>query len=220
MKAKYLCLVFIINASALIAAKAANIVTYAFTDAPYLNATSVDLNLSSTNMALSSGTIETNITTGSYFPNEPYIEESSWTATTQATAKAFTFTITATSGYTFSISSISLNAYTTSAGPTGVGISVNGTSILTQSSTDSSLFQMSQSISLTGLTTAVISIQGWLDGSRTSSGSGAFRVDDILVQGTASPVPEPATAAALAGAAILGFAATRRRSVRPTTPAT
>lgn len=212
MKVKKLWLVFAINASVLTAMNAATLVSYSFTDTPYLNATLVDANLSATNISLSSGTIETNITTGTYFPNEPYIEETGgWTATTQATAKSFSFTLTANAGSTFSISSISLNAYTTTAGPTGVGVSINGTSILAQSSTDSSLFQMSQSVSLTGLTTAVISIQGWLDSSRTSSGSGVFRIDDIVIQGSVSPVPEPATYAFVGGLAVLSFAVFRRR---------
>ena len=53
-----------------------------------------DANVTVSNLSLSAaGTIETNITTGSYFPNEPYIEESGgWTATSQDLAKSFTFT--------------------------------------------------------------------------------------------------------------------------------
>ncbi len=65
---------------------------------------------------------------------------------------------------------------------------------------------------MTGLTTATISIQGWLNGSRTSNGNGDFRLDDIIVSGTASAILEPSTYALLDGLAALGFVAYRRKT--------
>jgi hypothetical protein len=41
--------------------------------------------------------------------------------------------------------------------------------------------------SQTGLTTATIKIQGWLNGSRASAGTGVFRLDDVVVSGTVTP---------------------------------
>jgi hypothetical protein len=38
----------------------------------------------------------------------------------------------------------------------------------------------------TGLTTATIKIQGWLNGSRTSAGSGVLRLDDVVISGVVS----------------------------------
>jgi hypothetical protein len=149
-----------------------------------------DANVTVTNMALSAGTIETNITTGTYFPNEPYIEETNnWTSLTQAGAKNFTFTITAASGYVINITNISFRSYATTAGPSAVGFAIGGTDIYNVNSPDSSLLTVNQAVTgQNGLTSAVIKIQGWLNGSRTSSGAGAFRLDDVIISGTVTPI--------------------------------
>lgn len=154
---------------------------------------SKDANVSVSNFALSAGTIETNITTGTYFPNEPYIEESGgWTAATQATAKNYTFTITALSGYQFSITNISFRAYATSAGPSGFGFAIGSTDIYSVNAPDASLITVNQSVSgQTNLTAAIVKIQGWLNGSRTSAGSGAFRLDDVIITGVVSTTGAP-----------------------------
>jgi hypothetical protein len=149
-----------------------------------------DANVTVTNMALSAGTIETNITTGTYFPNEPYIEETGgWTSLTQAGAKNFTFTITAASGYVINITNISFRSYATGAGPSAVGFAIGGTDIYNVNSPDNSLLTVNQSVTgQNGLTSAVIKIQGWLNGSRTSGGAGAFRLDDVIISGTVTPI--------------------------------
>lgn len=149
-----------------------------------------DANVTVTNMALSAGTIETNITTGTYFPNEPYIEETAgWNSATQAAAKNFTFTITAASGYVINITNISFRSYTTAAGPSAVGFAIGGTDIYNVNSPDGSLLTVNQAVTgQNGLTSAVIKIQGWLNGSRTSTGTGAFRLDDVIISGTVTPI--------------------------------
>jgi len=157
-------------------------------DFPATNSTVVsvkDPNVTVSNMTLSAGTIETNITTGTYFPNEPYVEETGgWTATTQAAAKSFQFTITASPGYIFSITNISFRSYSTAAGPSAVGFAIGSTDLYAVNAPDSSLLTVNQAVSgQTGLTTATIKIQGWLNGSRTSAGSGVLRLDDIVVTG-------------------------------------
>src|SRR4051812_13882294 len=87
-------------------------------------------NVSVSNVALSTGTIETNISTGTYFPNSPHIEETGgWTATAQASSKCFQFTITSNSGYTFSITNIAFNAYATGAGPSAFGFAIGSTDL-------------------------------------------------------------------------------------------
>mgnify|MGYP006192295269 FL=1 len=51
------------------------------------------------------------------------------------------------------------------------------------------------------------------DASKTFAGSGTWRFDMVSVSGTATPVPEPTSAAAgLAGLAAIGFLARRRRA--------
>jgi len=165
---------------------------------------SKDSNLTVSNVSLSAGTIETNITTGTEFPNEPYIEESAgWTATSQASAKNFTFTITAASGYTFSISNISFRALATGSGPSAFGFAVNSTDIYSVNASSGGLVVVNQAVSSqTGLTTATVKIQGWLNGSRTSSGAGVFRLDDIVVTGTVSASSTPALNATVLGSAL------------------
>jgi hypothetical protein len=152
-----------------------------------------DANVTVSNLSLSAGTIETNITTGSYFPNEPYIEESGgWTATSQDLAKSFTFTITASSGYIFSITNVSFRGYATGSGPTAFGFTIGSTDIYSVNAPDGSIVAVNQSVSnQTGLTTATIKIKGWLNGSRTSTGAGAFRLDDLIINGSVSSAGGP-----------------------------
>jgi len=128
-----------------------------------------DTNVTVSSFALSAGTIETNITTGTYFPNEPYIEESTgWTATTQASAKNFNFTITAATGYQFTITNISFRAYATAAGPSAVGFAIGGSDLYSVNASDSSLLTVNQAVTgQNNLTSATIKIQGWVNGSRT-----------------------------------------------------
>jgi len=168
------------------------IVQFNFNTDPYLTVSSKNANLNVTDMALSSGTIETNITTGTYFPDEPYIEESGgWTAEDQISAKNFTFTITANPGYKFSITNISFNAYATSAGPSAFSAEVDGTSITAVDAPSASLINYSQAVTKADLQSAVIKIQGWLNGSRVSTGSGSFRIDDVIISGSVTLESEP-----------------------------
>lgn len=159
---------------------------------PATNSTVVsvkDANVTVSDMTLSAGTIEANITTGTYFPNEPYVEETAgWTATTQAAAKSFQYTITAASGYTFSITNISFRSYATAAGPSAVGFAIDATDLYAVNSPNSALLLVDQVVSgQTGLTTATVKIQGWLNGSRSSSGAGALRLDDVVISGIVTP---------------------------------
>lgn len=152
-----------------------------------------DPNVTVTNFSLSAGSIDTNITIGTYFPNEPYIEESGgWTASSQATAKNFNFTINASSGFQFTITNISFRAYATSAGPAAIGFAVGSTNLFSTNAPNGSLVTVNQAVTgQTNLTTATIKIQGWLNGSRSSSGAGAFRLDDVIISGTVSLIAAP-----------------------------
>ncbi len=155
-----------------------------------------DANVTVSNFALSAGGIETNITTGTEFPNEPYIEETGgWTAATQAAAKNFNFTITASSGYVFSITNISFRALATAAGPSAIGFGVGSTNIFSTNAGNGTLVTVNQSVTgQNNLTTAIINIQGWLNSSRTSSGGGAFRLDDVIITGTVTSTAITSTA--------------------------
>jgi len=173
-------------------APAEGIVDFRFNEAPFLQVTAKDANLTVSDMALTAGTIETGIDTGTYFPDEPYIEETAgWTATSQAEAKAFVFTITPAEGATVTINGLSFNAYATAAGPSAFGFDVGGVATYEVNAPKESLLAVSQAV--VGVESATgpieIKIQGWLNGSRDSKGTGAFRLDDVVVHGSVSTGP-------------------------------
>jgi hypothetical protein len=173
---------------------AAVLASYTFPATNSLAPTSVNSNLTVSDFGLSSSTIATNVITGTYFPNEPYVEGSGWTSTSQAAAKNFFFTITANSNYTFDITSVSFRAYATGTGPSALGLTIGSTSVYAADMPDSSLVEVDQSVSgKTGLTSTTFKIQGWLNGSRTSSGSGDLRIDDVIINGSVTAIPEPST---------------------------
>jgi hypothetical protein len=191
-------------------AAAATLVTYAFPAVNSLSPTFQATHTSSSAVSLSSSTIAQNVTTGADFANEPYIQGSGWTATTQATAKYFTFTITADPNYLIDITGISFNALATGAGPSALGVAIGSTAIGSFNLGSATLLEVSQPVSgYNGLASVEIRIQGWLNGSRSSTGSGDLRIDDLVVTGSVAPVPEPGTLL-LGGLGALGLLRRRR----------
>jgi hypothetical protein len=166
------------------------IAKFDFAGANPLIVTTKDPNVIVSDVTLSTGTIETNIITGIYFSNEPYIEETAgWTELNQASAKNFNFTITAVPGYLINITNISFRAYATAAGPSAFGFGVGTTDIYSVNAPDSSLIIVNQAVTgQNNLTTATIKIQGWLNGSRSSTGGGVFKLDDVVITGTITPL--------------------------------
>ncbi len=170
------------------------IVDFRFNDVPYLQVTAKDSNLTVSDMALTAGTIEAPISTGAYFPDMPYIEETGgWAATSQAEAKAFIFTITPAEGASVTINGFSFNAYSTAAGPSAFGFDINGvaTHEVDAPSAGTTVTVVSQAVAgvVSQTTPITVKIQGWLNGSRTSSGAGIFRLDDVVVHGSVSTGP-------------------------------
>ncbi len=162
------------------------IAQFDYTTSPYVNYTAKNANVSVTDTALSAGTISTNVTSGSNFPNPPYVAGTGgWTTTTQTGAKNFNFTITANTGYQIEVTSLQFNALATTAGPSAISFDIaNGTSTYTTNAPDTALVTVNQTTTgLTNLTTVPVLIQGWLNGSRTSAGSGNLRLDDVIVKG-------------------------------------
>lgn len=171
------------------------IAAFRFTDGS-LSVSTKSTGISVSDMALSSGSIETNITTGSYFPDEPYIEETGgWTASSQAAAKNFYFTITPDAGYMVTITGFSFRAYATGAGPSAFGYDIGGGMATYDGNLpDGALVVVSNSVTGVNNQTGAITImiQGWTNGTRSTSGGGILRIDDVVVFGTvtsAGPVP-------------------------------
>ncbi len=113
-----------------------------------------------------------------------------FTPTTHAAAgNAVTFTITAASGFRFSLDEFSFQARSTPNAPGDIGFRINShfydfsgsysnNSIITNIS--------NSSLGLTDLTSATISIQGW-----NASGAVELQLDNLILNGTV--VPEPST---------------------------
>lgn len=169
-------------------------------DFPAVNSlvvTSSALNCSASDFEISpTGAIATNVIAGSYFPNAPYIQANTgWDKTNQTAARYFHVTITADPGYEFEITNISYNAYATPSGPSAFGFAINTTNLFETNAPDEGIVHVDELISgQSGLTSATIKIQGWDNGSRTTSGGGDFRLDDVIVSGVVTPIttnPEP-----------------------------
>ena len=182
-----------LNFSVAAPAPAEGIVDFRFNEAPYLQVTAKDSNLAVSDMDLTAGSIEPAVETGDYFPDKPYIEETGgWTATVQADAKAFIFTITPDEGASMTIDAISFNAYASKAGPSAFGFDIGGgTATYAVDAPNSSLVAVSQQVAgVVSETGAIeVKIQGWLNESRVSTGGGIFRLDDVVIHGSVSTGP-------------------------------
>nr|MDA3890075.1 lamin tail domain-containing protein [Salinivirgaceae bacterium] len=167
------------------------IVEFDFNTPPFISASNSDVNLTVTDMTLSSGTISTDIITGTYFTDEPYIEEGGgWNALTVPDAKYFYIDISAQSGFQFSISNISFEAYVTSVGPSAISLLIDAISVDTVLMPITSLVDIDKTLNgYSELTNARIKIAGWLDPDRIVSGGGTFRLDNLIIDGIVEPIP-------------------------------
>jgi hypothetical protein len=168
---------------------AEGIAAFRFNVTPYLEVSTRDANITVSNMSLSSGgTIEVNQQTGTDFPFEPFIQETGgWTANNQAAAKAFQFNIAPNSGYKVSVTGFSFRAYSTGAGPSALGFDISGgAATFSMNITNDVLQEVSAGISgVVDMTNSFnILIQGWTNGTRSTSGGGVLRLDDVVVFGT------------------------------------
>ena len=167
------------------------ILAFRFLEDPYLQVSTKDDNLTVSNMALSVGTIDAAIFTGTYFPNEPYIEETGgWTAEDQATAKNFNFSFQPAAGYQVAVTAISFRAYATAGGPSAFGFDVrDGTATYAVDAPDSTLVEVMQPVAgINGETASInVMIQGWTNGTRATTGTGTFRLDDVVIWGSVTP---------------------------------
>lgn len=184
------------------------LLAFRFNGAPHLQVTTKETNFSVSAMALTSGTIETNQTSTTNFPDRPYVEETGgWTSPDQTGAKAFTFTVTPDVGYQISITGISFRAWMTAAGPSALGYSIaGGLATYATDAAATNLLVISNGVSGVNNQTGAITIQiqGWTNGSRVTSGGGIFRLDDVVVFGTVAAAGDtPPVLAAIGNKTVL-----------------
>lgn len=140
----------------------------------------------------------------------------------------FNFSFTVSSGYTLSLTSLDFNHRRGGTGPpttfevrsstdgfaggwaTGTVQSIDNTAVKTTSGFSGVGVR---SVTLTGFTNvaAGTTVSVRIGTSGATGSSATLLLDDVEVSGSVSAVPEPASFAALAGLAMLGFVASRRR---------
>ncbi len=111
-------------------------------------------------------------------------------STHAAAGNAVTFTITAASGFRFSLDGFSFLARSTATAPPDIGFRIGADRYdFSESYSNNSAVTSisSSSLGYASLTSATISIQGW-----NSSGTGALQLDNIVLSGNV--IPEPSTA--------------------------
>jgi hypothetical protein len=169
---------------------------YRFNAEPYLPATTNAAGLTASPVSLSSGSFatgEVNVVTGTYFPDEPYIEESAgWTASSPTNAKAFLLTLTPDAGKSITVTGLSFKAYAVgTTGPSAISYDVAGLATGTINATNDLV--LTNDFAIAGVTNqagaVLIKIQGWTNNTRAVSGGGAFRLDDVLVYGVVEAIP-------------------------------
>lgn len=141
-------------------------------------------NSTTSNFQISSGEI-TFGTTGTWSGSgTPYAQANSgWNETSKEDAKNFNFTITPDVSYGVSVSNISFEWRTTGAGPSAITVEVNGAEVSTFNSGSNAQGTYTESLSLTNQKNIEIKIKGWSNGSRSTSGAGDFRINDVRLDG-------------------------------------
>jgi hypothetical protein len=167
------------------------LLSFNFNAEPYVIASFSDARLIPSSLQLSTGTIETNSSTGTYFTDEPYIEETGgWGSTSMAQAKYFYLTIQALPGYQFTCTEILLDAYATSSGPSALTLLFDTLELETLSLPNSSLVSVSQTIpEMEAQTSITLKIAAWSNGSRETTGSGTLRIDNLIINGLVTELP-------------------------------
>ena len=163
-------------------------IVYNFNLDPYVSPSSIVDHVAASQITLSAGSVQTNQTTGTYFVDEPYISGTSgWAQVTQATAKRFCVTLTPDAGYSFSINSLSYDAFATGAGPSATGYSIGSTYYFGANVPDGGSVITPINGTITnqnGLAVATdVCIEGWDNNSRSPapSGTGTFRIDNFVI---------------------------------------
>ena len=177
------------------AAQAAIIAEYTFTGS---SAASSDAEANSTagNFSVSSGTLLFTVTSSASWAaiggSIPCGDSANgWNASSQATAKNFYFTVTQSSGYQITITSLNFLYGITGTAAANAGWSIAGVSQDTFARTQSTIgvAYTSPAVSVVITEATTISIEGWA----ATSSSGNFRLDNVVLNGTVSSIPEPAT---------------------------
>lgn len=123
---------------------------------------------------------------------DPYIGVQGWTATSQFTGRRFEIDLAAANGWLISVTGVTFLARATPAGPSGIGVTMDGASVHAENLPPDQVIRVQGSITnALDLESAALEIQGWLNGSRETTGGGHLRIDNVKVSGSVSAAPPP-----------------------------
>lgn len=157
---------------------------YAF-NGESVNPTQMPASAITSDFQISSGSVNFG-TTGTWSGSGiPYAQgNTGWGVDDSEDAKHFFFFIEPDDGKAIDLSNISFEWLVTGAGPSAIAVEINGTAIATFDSGGGTPDLFSEGLSaFAGLTHVEIKIKGWDNGSRNTSGGGAFRINDVRVDG-------------------------------------
>lgn len=163
----------------------AQLATYTF-DNEEFTPTSNALLIEASALQLSTGTLLTGTLTSSGFENPPYAQSSGgWAQQEREDAKYFYLTLTVPDGFEFDITSFHYDAYSTAAGPSATGATIGATELGSFDLAVNAFTEIRYDDleSFTGLNSIEIKVQGWAGGIRTTTGTGIFRIDDLVISG-------------------------------------
>ena len=159
-------------------AYAVSIAQYNF-DASTGTASSVDANATASTFAPNTGS--TTFSAGNPSSGKA-ISSSGWTGADGA--KFWEFTVTANSGFSLNLSSLTFDDQKSSTGPTSWTLVINGTTIISSQGTHTAIASGNNSVNLTGLFVNSSSVDIKISGFGGSNSDGTWRVDNVTLNGT------------------------------------
>lgn len=114
----------------------------------------------------------------------PLASSNTWDATDKAVAKNFFLTLNADSGYKIDLTNISFEYRSTGNGPSAITVEINGVEIATVDTAADTNTIFTFPLTIANQSSIEVRIKGWLNGSRTTSGAGNFRIDDVRLDGS------------------------------------
>lgn len=163
---------------------------YAFTNGS-LEASQTNALVSASPFQISSGTLSTATSATAGFVNPPFATARGWTETDIASAKSFFIDLSVEDGFQFDLTGFTFRMSATNSGPSAAGLQIGDMVVWQQDVVPTDAFDVAVTATDLGLvgdfnnlTSIRIRILGWLNESRTTTGGGDLRLDDLVINGT------------------------------------
>jgi hypothetical protein len=160
-------------------AYAVSVAQYNF-DGSVATASSVDANATASTFTLNTGAAT--FVAGNPSTGQAITGSSGWNGADGA--KFWEFTVTANSGFSLNLSSLTFDDQKSGTGPTSWTLVINGTTIISSQATHAAIASGNNSVSLTGLFVNSSSVDVKISAFGATSASGTWRVDNVTLNGT------------------------------------